>query len=842
MTLDGYDNISKHNDRLLRSFMKSYRVFSRFFTPKNIDVLQKETREKMKSYLDEFKALKTELQVESLTTDWNNGDSKPWEIVHSDFYNLFSITANVCTEILHDTYSNSEWDYGEVSMIGGLEIRRRWINTIPHTTALGSETQPPSEHKNHQAIRNVLHKFHIYRYKLALNDSFSYMRRVDTDTYEGLVETRKNHDPPTMLDIFAKAKISASANQIHNEQKELENLGDEIWSQQIQSEDMKHERSKQFFVISLKELTILSESEEKITESWGLESDDTLLKDVNKSMTSSVLSEMYFKFELHPNNHLCSQILDGITHYSDHFKELRNGEDNPHKERIELLSKLVHGISFMFKPYVLSKLEQHVSVFDDDEKRSLRRCFEFITCMVLWFSIIPNCTELKAWIDMSNKFKSKYVESLTAVSKIDINELYKMRKATTPGEFELTNDENLGESAKRIWDWIHIHDLHCFTAANLYPGKIEKISRFKTREDYDSDESEAKNLTKSQWGDLKIIIRQDSKFVIIIEKHLTKEQKKNIHTGSEIMLVNLATKEPVNVSETELFKSTAIMLPSVSGELLSVKMKKLMPLLRAYSVDESVMGHKITDFFKPIQNFLFLQENISIQPKLKCSMGKKHFKTSFCLSGEAKLDSNTQMVIDGHLEKATHMLCSTHIHGDEWGNNFIVFNNNLIPIDLEDVVFTDDKDFTTLKTCGGMLGLRSFNKHLVNNSIKYKKPEVITDLTALKSSNTLSYAPFNTCSSYGRLLAALLQKQDDVVRYETQLIFLRYALEIPLKASEENLSSYKTQILLAVYDWTCYWADKHGRTLVDFNNRAIMKDVIQNLLDPEHEFMVSKNI
>jgi len=483
---------------------------------------------------------------------------------------------------------------------------------------------------------------------------------------------------------------------------------------------------------------------------------------------------------------------------------------------------------------------------DSREYRSVRRIGEYIECMVFYSAIVFNTEQAKKWNNYADIYSKKFAR--IDQPENEWHDKFNLRDARNfanrSSNFSppipipihiLEHDDGLGERLLAIQNWIVKHNLSTYIAANFLKGKVIKVSRFSINPEYTKDEKISKVQCKSSWGELKIIIKQDDKFVIVVDRNLSEENKKNIRYGGKLLTGHTETVTKVEISLTPIFRLSAIKLPRVKGELLSKKAEGLFNTLDIEK-DDDVIEVLLEQFFKPIRTFFFGMNSTCKQMQMPTDsiVVDDYFKTSF----RDKFDEDKEKIIDRIFGHAHHYVCSTHIHGDEWGNNFIVFNDSLTPIDLEDVVFTDD-DFKNLKTCGGMLGLRSFNKHRVLNEIAYKNPDQIVMPSA--NNNNLRWAPFNTFSSYGRLIAALLQKLENAVPLEHMETFIKKAysteyldLTGKLTIGEFNKESYELQIMLSVYDWMCYWALKPKAKRKDNENIKRITLIIDDYLETKN--------
>lgn len=173
------------------------------------------------------------------------------------------------------------------------------------------------------------------------------------------------------------------------------------------------------------------------------------------------------------------------------------------------------------------------------------------------------------------------------------------------------------------------------------------------------------------------------------------------------------------------------------------------------------------------------------------------------------------------------------VHSDEWGDNFLIDEKGIEPIDFEDVVFTEKSnasknESTTYETGGGTLSARFVNADINPQGFEFS-----------------GLAPVNLLSSLARLVASLIQYQirvkdrrtNDSEResHEKFLDSMHEKVEEVLlkKAKTEQQETILTcQYHLSIIDWLAHWVNKgnHKMPKEDFNT---LKDYIVEKFLPE---------
>jgi len=168
------------------------------------------------------------------------------------------------------------------------------------------------------------------------------------------------------------------------------------------------------------------------------------------------------------------------------------------------------------------------------------------------------------------------------------------------------------------------------------------------------------------------------------------------------------------------------------------------------------------------------------------------------------------------------------VHGDEWGDNFLVGKNtgNTYFLDFEDSLFVEVNG-KQVEAVGGDLSSRIFYKTKSNDTEKY------------------SLYGLSLFASLGRLLAALIQHESKPYPKSHEICLEKKHIMSPkliemvvrsfickcenkiLKSSSEYSTSFITQILLSAWDWATYWSEK-GKFHDENYNRFV--EVIQTFL------------
>jgi len=772
---DYQDIILSTNDTLLRDFKKEYIDF--------VKIIQDANESLLEQYKYKFSELSQKL-IKNEKTPPN--ELKPWHFIHLYWLNIFDSCNKLSVEDLKDK---------SVRFYLREKQLRDWDQKCSELEVVGDDCK---------TIIELLTELAEYRYLTDMNDL--HIKQYNKDGWD----LRFIPPPP-----YIEPQYLGS---IHNDDIYR------LWENIVLREEYCHPIPKRFFGLDIKQLESLQEAEWKIWRKlW-----DNNEEAVENFSVSIPLSNNYFKNELYPNVQLCELLLSQIDDYGKNFKTNRNDQSN---KIISELSELVNAICLVFEPYVHHIINIQYN-FKEKEYRMLRRIGEYIECMVYYSAIVFNTEQAKKWNKYANTYSVKFARTdhHTKFSLSDARDFAKRPFNGLSPIHLFENDDALGERFLAIQNWIVKNNLSTYIAANFLKGEVIKVSRFSINSEYDKDEKTSKKHSQSDWGELKIIIQQDDKFVIVVDRDLPEEVKKNIRYGGKLLTGHTEIVTKVDISLTPIFRLSVIILPRVKGELLSTKAEDLFNTLNIEKKDD-VIDVLLEQFFKPIKTFFFGMNSTCKQIQMPADgiVTDDYFKTSFRDEfGEFKEEIIGLILGDSH-----NYVCSTHIHGDEWGNNFIVFNDSLTPIDLEDVVFTDD-DFKNLKTCGGKLGLRSFNKHRVGNQIVYKKWNEMVELP----NNILGHAPFNTFSSYGRLIAALLQKLENAVPMKHMERFMKMAYSAKyldqtdkLSINEFNKDSYELQIMLSAYDWMCYWALKPKAKKKDTENKKRIARIIENYLE-----------
>lgn len=773
---DYQDIILSTNDTLLRDFKKEYIDF--------VKIIKDANESSLDQYKYKFSELSQKLKKNEKTPP---NELKPWHVIHLYWLNIFDSCNKLSVEDLKDKSVRFFYDLREKQLSD-------WDQKCRELESVGDDCKK---------IIELLTELAEYRYLAAYNDL--HIEQYNKD------EQRELIGPPYMCPQYLGS--------IHNDEFYR------LWEKIVLREEYCHPIRKRFFKIGIEQLESLQEAEQKIQQALELE----IGEPVDNFSVSIPLSKSYFKNELYPNVQLCEILLTQIDDYGKNFKTNRNDQSN---EIISELSELVNAICSVFEPYVYHTINAQDN-FKEEEYRTLRRIGEYIECMVYYSAIVFNTEQAKKWNKYANTYSVKFGR-LNNPKKFNLSDArdFANRRPYPLSPINIhEHNDGLGHRLLAIHKWIVNHNLSTYITANFLKGEVIKVSRFSINPEYGEAEKKSKMKSKSQWGEQKIIIQQDDKFVIVVDRDLLEEVKKNIRYGGKLLTGHTEIVTKVEISLTPIFRLSVIKLPRVKGELLSAKAEYLFNALNTEKEDEAI-DFLLELFFRPIRTFFFGMNSTCKQIQMPADgiVTDDYFKTSF----RDEFDEGKEEIIDRILGDSHHYVCSTHIHGDEWGNNFIVFNDSLTPIDLEDVVFTDD-DFKNLKTCGGMLGLRSFNKHRVGNQIVYKKWNEMVELP----NNILGHAPFNTFSSYGRLIAALLQKLEHAVDMKHMERFVKMAYSAKYlnqtvklsKIDEQNKDSYELQIMLSAYDWMCYWALKPKAKKKDTENKKHMRRIIENYLE-----------
>ena len=166
------------------------------------------------------------------------------------------------------------------------------------------------------------------------------------------------------------------------------------------------------------------------------------------------------------------------------------------------------------------------------------------------------------------------------------------------------------------------------------------------------------------------------------------------------------------------------------------------------------------------------------------------------------------------------------VHGDEWGDNFLIDEDEVIPIDYEDVVYVEKGKYQFF-TGGGILAQRFINEKVMPNGFK--------------SDN---YASMNTIASLGRLIAALIQfrcrnDKGDIPKNETpgsallKILNQHVDRRITQDGKEELVKKQLLkQLNLSIIDWLAHWVNKGNGKMPQEDFKSV-RDHIVNLYLPE---------
>tara|TARA_B110000483_G_scaffold243452_1_gene333333 strand:- start:7163 stop:10006 length:2844 start_codon:yes stop_codon:yes gene_type:complete len=138
------------------------------------------------------------------------------------------------------------------------------------------------------------------------------------------------------------------------------------------------------------------------------------------------------------------------------------------------------------------------------------------------------------------------------------------------------------------------------------------------------------------------------------------------------------------------------------------------------------------------------------------------------------------------------------VHGDEWGDNFLIDAREIIPIDYEDVVYVE-KGKHQFFTGGGTLAQRFINEKVMPNGFKCK-----------------NYAPMNTIASLGRLIASLIQyrcrmNKEDINGTPGEALLRSLNKSVKQKLMKKTKTEQKqllNQLNLSIIDWLAHWVNK----------------------------------
>jgi hypothetical protein len=164
------------------------------------------------------------------------------------------------------------------------------------------------------------------------------------------------------------------------------------------------------------------------------------------------------------------------------------------------------------------------------------------------------------------------------------------------------------------------------------------------------------------------------------------------------------------------------------------------------------------------------------------------------------------------------------VHGDEWGDNFLIDEDEVIPIDYEDVVYVEKGKYQFF-TGGGILAQRFINEKVMPNGFK--------------SDN---YASMNTIASLGRLIAALIQfrcrnDKGDIPKNETpgsallKILNQHVDRRITQDGKEELVKKQLLkQLNLSIIDWLAHWVKKGNGKMPQEDFKSVRDHIVKNYL------------
>lgn len=160
------------------------------------------------------------------------------------------------------------------------------------------------------------------------------------------------------------------------------------------------------------------------------------------------------------------------------------------------------------------------------------------------------------------------------------------------------------------------------------------------------------------------------------------------------------------------------------------------------------------------------------------------------------------------------------VHGDEWGANFMIDGERVVPIDFEDVVYGETSE-TKFSTGGGTLAQRFIEDEIENGSFESK-----------------SYAPVNAISSLGRLMASLIQyrcryNRKDIVGIPGQKLLEKINREVKKNINgmtKEKQKCLLDQLNLSIIDWLAHWVNKSEEKMPREDFDKVRDYILKNYL------------
>jgi len=164
------------------------------------------------------------------------------------------------------------------------------------------------------------------------------------------------------------------------------------------------------------------------------------------------------------------------------------------------------------------------------------------------------------------------------------------------------------------------------------------------------------------------------------------------------------------------------------------------------------------------------------------------------------------------------------VHGDEWGDNFLIDENEVIPIDYEDVVYVEKGKYQFF-TGGGILAQRFINEKVMPDGFE--------------SDN---YASMNTIASLGRLIAALIQfrcrndrsdiPEDEIPGSALLRSLNRGVAERISRDGKEKLVNNQLlkQLNLSIIDWLAHWVNKRNGKMPQEDFKSVRDHIVNNYL------------
>ena len=502
-------------------------------------------------------------------------------------------------------------------------------------------------------------------------------------------------------------------------------------------------------------------------------------------------------------------------------------------KRIELREKIL-----LYDPLLKIAIEDILDKGLKDKKEITKnpetqekfyRLYEFVEVQLMLTKIVHLSSRARFWSRTSKKLEKRIGKRFLSghlftldkdKSKSEREELL-LKSATDeiPGKgWELHRLSTwFLQNARNIHSKLHLLMLE----ANLYEGTIHGI-----------EWNEEKETSESDWGEKIVIELMPFKHVEVGEisasyLYLTTENEAtNLQIRQNIAYQYMMDKNPRTINrEMKDSEFNSLIYERLTGMTdLNTKYGELLKEKNEQGLKN--LAQKIVERFS---------KDVTLQHGFKKSANGASPTNFFCknLNELTKMRLNLDEILLTQEIKFSNKKYWA-VHSDEWGDNFLINEKVVEPIDFEDVIFTEKRntskfESTTYQTGGGTLSTRFVNAEIIPHAFEFS-----------------GLAPVNLLSSLARLVASLIQYQIRVKDGQTSEEERKYHEEflktMHKKVKEVLLKKAKTsqqdkiltcQYNLSIIDWLAHWHLKSNQKMPEEDFNTLRNYIVEEFLPKE---------